>query len=267
MPNEGKTEAQKFFDSLPEENQQEEGFSFFEKKKEEQQQPEKVETPVEPTPEKEEDEQYSEKRPNRRERRSEQMRFYEQMIAEERAVRERLETMLLERTQEKSTQEEDARLTRLFGDTPQGKEASRIVQELLSETKEQAIAPYRELEQQRQAETELEARFDQEIEDGLANVEDEFGVDLTSRSARQLRSDFLDFVDELSPEDSFVNFEKAWQVFQANQSAKPSSEEIDRKKQIASRGVQRSSPARPDPSKAEPMSFDKWDSIKSKIFG
>jgi hypothetical protein len=263
-----KSEAEKFFDSLPSEEGNNEEFSFFEKPSAEKPTPEKEEAPVVTTPEKDkDDDEQQQRRMNRRERRDQENNFWKQQLEAERQSRERLETELLrQRNSEKQTEEVDSRLTRLFGDTPQGKEASRIVQELLHETREQAQAPYADLEKQRQAETEAEARFTEEIEDGIATVEDEYGIDLTSRSARQMRSDFLDFVDELSPEDSFVNFEKAWPLFQASQKATASPEEIARKKQIAGRSSPRGSAQRPDTSKLQPVSFEQVDNIFSRMF-
>lgn len=245
------SEAQKFFDSLPSEKD-EEKFDFFQKPEgQEVKEPEpKEEEPKEVVPEKDEEEP----RKNRQERRREQNRFWEEQLARERERAERLETELLKRAA--PTQEEtDARLTRLFGDTPQGKEASRIVSELLKETEERAVAPYRELSAERQAELEAESTFTEQIEDGIETIEDTYGIDLSSRSARQMRSDFLDFVDELSPEDSLVNFDKAWSLFQQTQKAPKDAETIQRKKEIASRSIQRSTTARPEV-KTMPVSFD-----------
>lgn len=259
----GKSEAQKFFDSLPS-GENEEKFNFFEEK---QETPVKEE-PVTPStlPEKEETKEGKDfkMQPNRRERRSAQMRFYEEQLAAERAARERLETMILERQGETKSSSVDPRIQRLLFEVKTPEEGTRLFNEIINEIREEVAKPYREFEEARKAEQALESEFDQAIEHGLEDVEETFGVDLTSRSAQKLRSDFLDFVEELSPEDSFVNFEKAWQLFSQNNAAKPSQAEIDRKKQIASRSVQRSSPARPAPEKLQPMTFDKVDNIFSR---
>lgn len=258
------SEAEKFFASLPSEAEEKKDFQFFEPTKQEEL---KVEEPVEePKPEKVEDsEEEQTRRPNRQERRREQNKFWEEQLARERERAERLETELLKRTQPQTQEEVDSRLTRLFGDTPQGKEASRIVLELLKETEERATTPYRQLEQSREEEQQAEAHFDEVIADGLEAVEDTYGVDLSSRSAQKVRSDFLDFVEELSPEDSLVNFEKAWSLFQATQKAPRDAETIVQKKAIASRSIQRSSAARPDV-KTEPITFDKVNNIFDRMF-
>lgn len=261
------SEADKFFNNLPSEKA-EPDFQFFEPVKAKEPNEEKEEAQEETKPEKEEDsEEQPEKRPNRQERRQERNKFFEEQLAKKDTMLEQLQTELLRRNQSDSKEEVDTRLTRLFGDTPEGKEASRIVSELLKETEERAVAPYRELTQSQREEAESEARFGEQISEGLATVEDTFGIDLTSRTSQKVRAEFLDFVDELSPEDSLVNFPKAWELFQSNQKAPRDMATIERKKEIASRSIQRSSPARPDVTKLEPMSFDKVETLWGKMFG
>lgn len=260
-------EAEKFFESLPSEASTEK-FDLNQALKEEKEVTPEVQPA--PKPEKaeeieEEEEEKKEKRPNRQERRREQNRFWEEQLARERERAERLETELLKRSAP-TQEEEDARLTRLFGDTPQGKEASRIVSELLKETEERAVAPYRQLEQQQLAEAEQEVQFGKQIEDGIDTIYDEYGIDLDSRSMKDTRNEFLDFVDELSPDDSLVNFGKAWSLFQANQKAPKDPEVVQRKKEIASRSMQRSTKERPDVQVSRP-SFGDWDRIKSRLLG
>jgi hypothetical protein len=266
------SEAQKFFDSLPSDKEKPD-HQFFEKPTAEKREAEVSSSKEEPAPEPEKDEDAEVKRMNRQQRREASMRYYEQQLAEERAARERMEDQLKALSQ-KDKDDQDDRLKELFGDTPEGKKASKIIQELLSEKEQSAVEKAREYYQQSQDEVskEEEAHLG-EIYSSLEAIEDEHGVDLTSKEASGIRADFLDFVENLSPKDArgelmaYADFDNAWELFAQTRKATKSPETQARQKQLASRGVQRSATQRPDPTKLEPMTFEKAGNMFDKMFG
>ncbi len=149
--------------------------------------------------------------------------------------------------QNSETQDEMiAAFTAIIGnDTPEKVHALKMLENGMKNIREEARSGQRQFEEQRRAEQEAE----KELEDGLESVEDSFDVDMTSNTpkARKLKADFIDFVEKLAPKDKdgnvkeYPDFEYAFELFK-EKTSKPAPSN-DRKKDLASRGLQRSSDA------------------------
>lgn len=230
-------EVNKFFEELPSEDKQE--ADIFNTNPTEKVEPE--------IPVKEEGDE--EPRKNRRHRR------IEAQLQEERetsiALNERVRTlseMLQERNTDKSTMAVDERLARLFGADENGKEISRHFTQILADTKTEAEEnALNRFNQQQQQVVEQQKEYESFIDDQLESLEDEHGVDLTSDApkARKARREFLEMVQDLSPKDrdgtitDYADFGSTFDVYQRTHTEKPD-ESINRRKEIASRSMQRS---------------------------
>ncbi len=84
--------------------------------------------------------------------------------------------------------------------------------------------------------------FENIIESSLEDLEEEYGVDLTSNTpaAKKARSEYLDLVQRLSPKDaegnvtSYADFQATWDIYQSNRPVAPTD---TRKKDLASRSI------------------------------
>lgn len=121
-----------------------------------------------------------------------------------------------------------------------------------------------QLEQRAQAERAQETEAMEELTTAFENIEDEFGVDLTSNSAmaQKERNEFIDFVKRVSPKDAngdvsqYPDFGETYKLFKSTQ--KPASN--SRAKDLASRSMNRSADAG-----SAPTSGKTWKDI-DRIF-
>lgn len=138
----------------------------------------------------------------------------------------------------------DADLSRIYGtDTPQGQEATRILQKVLQKhTKDAEERAYERFIQARQEEEGERAEASQTIDTELESLEDDFNIDLTSNApaARKARTELLDLVEKLSPKDregnivEFADFGAAFELYQSRKSG-----ENSRQKDLGSRSMVR----------------------------
>lgn len=135
----------------------------------------------------------------------------------------------------------------LYGDTPESKKAWQLNAKLLERAKseiEESTA--RRLQEERQKEIERDKQLDSLLDRNLEALEDNYNIDLTSRSAKKTREEFLDFVENLSPRDEhgeligYANFDTAFQLFQKTHEVKP---DTTRQKALGARTIQRSATA------------------------
>ncbi len=262
---EKRNEVEKFFEGLPSEDKAE--ADIFNTNS-----PAKVEPEV-PAKETDEDE---EPRKNRRHRR------LEEQLQKEResniALNERVKTLAevaREREIEKAGMNVDERFIRLFGDTDTGKEISRQFTHILAETKTAAEenALNRFNEQQMQV-VQQQREYESFIDEQLEALEDFHNVDLTSDApkARKARREFLEMVQDLSPKDQdgtitdYADFGSTFEVYQKTHNDK-SDESLNRRKEIASRSMERSSSA-PNESQtpAGRMNFSRAKNEINKMF-
>lgn len=196
-------------------------------------------------PEKETPEEDGDVRKNRKHRR------LEEQLQRERdsniAMAERIK-ILSETTNRQAPITEDGldpRLARIFGTTDEGKEIARGFGEILSERdKRIREETLRDVENQKVQERQEQVKYESMIDSKLEDIEEEYGVDLTSNSpsARKSRRELLEKVQKLSPKDedgqivAYADFDATWEEMQKDREAP----QATRQKEIASRSMQRS---------------------------
>ncbi len=233
-------EIDKFFDGLPKQDVKIEDplkDTNIEKKSETTDNVEK--------PEKEESDDESPARKNRRHRR------IEEQLQKEReaniALTERIKVLA---EQDKIVRESDGtidpRLVRVFGTTDEGKEVAKHFSEILAETKQSAREEaIREIEQQRTQQIEEQKQYESFIDNELESLEDEYNVDLTSDApvARKARREFLEMVQSLSPKDEngtitgYADFGSTFELYKEKHTEKT---DTTRRDEIASKSMQKS---------------------------
>lgn len=142
-----------------------------------------------------------------------------------------------------------AEWTMAYGDNDQAKQAWNLQQKLLAEAEERAEnRALSKFQESLQEEKHAQKQFESYISDSLENLEDEYGIDLTSNSpkAKKERAEFLDLVGKLSPKDSegnvtgYADFNESFNIYQSIKVKQAPSEVTNEKKQLASRSMARS---------------------------
>lgn len=227
-------EVDKLFSDLPSQDKVEADI-FNEKPKE-----------TEAKPEKEEEE--AEGKKNRRHRRLEErlQQEREANITLTERVKALSEAQEFTRDFIKSNKDDvDPDLVRIFGESPEGKEIARIMEQKMNsvQTRAEERALEKFYESQRKEEVEVK-QYESQIDAEIESIEDEYGVDLSSNSptAKKARRDYLDLVVKLSPKDedgnitNYADFSSAFEVYQSTKERPDAS----RNKELASRSVQKS---------------------------
>lgn len=193
------------------------------------------ENKVENDPEKDE-----EPHKNRRHRR------LEQQLAEEREARIRAEARLESESsrfiQETDNTDVDARWLRIYGDTPETREAWRLQKDILNDYKEEARQEaLNDVHDQQIESAKLQQEAESTIDSELEAIEDEFNIDVTSNSpaAIKARREFLGMIQDASPKDengeitAYADFGTVWEYYQLKNSKDKGS--TDRKREISSK--------------------------------
>lgn len=167
--------------------------------------------------------------------------------------------------------EEDDYYERLIGnDTPEKiamiREAKARDERLLAQAEERA---WNRLTEAQQKEIEADAQAEEELDNSLDEIEETFGVDITSNSpvARKTRVDFLKFVEKIAPKDrdgnliGYPDMLSAFETFQERKTAPAST----RAKDLASRSIGRSAEVSNKPQ--ERVTFDNMDSVLERLLG
>lgn len=138
-------------------------------------------------------------------------------------------------------------LTRLIGNnTPEKvsmvKEFKNILEKGTQRAKEEAIAELR-AQQQELVQADIEA--EQELETAFDSIEETFNVDISSNSplAKKTRQEFVSFVEKIAPKDrngDIVDFPDMISAFETYQDMKRSTAQPSRAKELANRGMARS---------------------------
>ncbi len=175
-----------------------------------------------------------------------------------------------QRVETTDTNEEEA-LVKAFekiigSDTDDKKSALDLLGKTIKGVRESAsLKVMRDLEAQTDAQKREEYDAQQEIADAFEDIEENFGVDITSNTtqAKKTRSEFIDFVKEVSKKDEdgevidFPDFQNTFALFQKMQ--KPASN--DRAKQLSANSMQRST----DASASAPTGPKNWAAV-DKLF-
>lgn len=198
-----------------------------------------------------------------------QFRRLEQKYQAERESSIRLAAMLEARTEadkfrkETADVDENDAIARIYGtNTPEAREATRLLQKALQETQtkatDAAVEKFRE--EQRRGDAEVK-RQQAHLDEMLENIEEEHGVDLTSNTpaARKARQGFFTLLEKLSPKENGVVKEYAdaletWSLYQERQ-AKPAP---SRAKEISARSMVKSGASSAPEQTAEDKAAEKY---------
>lgn len=177
------------------------------------------------------------------------MRRVEQALARERRANTEMAARLAARSELDRFREDtkgmtvDERLLTLYGNDENGRKAAELTQSLLEDTarraREDALKEFTSMQEQAEQQVEQETDY---IYDQLEELEEEHNVDLTSNSpsARKARSEFLDYVEHLSPKDKdgdIVEYADFGTAFDAWRERRRNSQPSNRAKQLAARGM------------------------------
>lgn len=156
----------------------------------------------------------------------------------------------------------DPDLVRMYG--PENTEAARIHQNLLAKYAKQAEEQALQRFQQSAATERAEAqRIRSVIEGHIEDIEEEYGVDLSSGSpkANRERERFLGLIEKLSPKDedgnveNFVDFAETWELYQSRQDKLSDNTQ---RKEIAARTMQKSGTTTQTTQRVPTPGFDGW---------
>lgn len=158
--------------------------------------------------------------------------------------------------------------TIIGNDTPEKVHALKMLGKTIHDVEEKASQKALEhINAREQAERDAETQARQQLENGFEGIEEEFGVDITSNTAqaKKTKSDFVDFLTRISPKDGngevkeFADFNESFRLFKdSKKSEAPSNAKA---KELASRGMQRSTDA-----SVIPQSTDQsWNGVE-KVF-
>ena len=108
--------------------------------------------------------------------------------------------------------------------------------------KAEAIA---ELESRQNADVQADQEAEDELENAFENIEENFDVDITSNNpiAKKTRQEFVSFVEKIAPKDrngDIVDYPDMVQAFETFSEIKRSTQQPNRAKDLASRGMRNS---------------------------
>lgn len=167
-----------------------------------------------------------------------------------------------QQVQQKDNDEVVDALSAVIGnDTP---EKRRAVQALRDRLDESANEVRQWKEQQYQADV-ADQQAEEELETAFENIEEQFDVDITSNTAtaRKTRQEFVTFVEKIAPKDrngDIIDYPDMTSAFETFQEIKRATTGPSRAKELASRGMARSSEAvSQGPQKR--ITFDDFDNL------
>lgn len=203
--------------------------------------PEATEEPEKETDDIQEEGRFKGNRYTRREAAKAQ-KYKEEAIA----LNARLQALAEARTAREETPEPDylTKVERIYGNaTPEAREATEALKDALrgvhSVAKEEALREaIATLEAERNGEGEAIKESEDEIDEGLEELEDNFGADF---SDPKTRNGFLTLLEKVSPKDhdgnitAYADFEATYELYQSRQN-----KSADKAKELASRSMTRS---------------------------
>lgn len=156
----------------------------------------------------------------------------------------------------------DPRISQIFSSDEAGKAGAKTLEQILDDRDariRQSLAE--ELKQEQLKEKQAQKQYESFIDSQLENLEDQYGVDLTSNApgARKARTEFLDLVSKLSPKDEdgtisgYADFGQTFEIYQSTRKEK--SPDTTAKKEIAARSMERSGTGSYQPQPEGNMSF------------
>lgn len=162
------------------------------------------------------------------------------------ALNARLEALSESQKIRETTEEADylKRVAKIYGDaTPEAKEATELLKEALrgvhesarKEALTEALETFNKDKKERDDDSKAVEKEENEIEEGLERIEDEFNVDFSDQNTRK---GFLTLLEKLSPKDrdgnikEYADFITAYEVYESQKSKSSS-----RAKELASRSM------------------------------
>ena len=180
-------------------------------------------------------------------------------------------TKIEEKPAESKKEDEDDYWVRLIGnDTPEKvamvREAKQREERLLQQAEERS---FNRLSTEKQRELEAERQADEHLANAIDDIEDTYGVDLTSKDpvARKHRVDFMNFIEKIAPKNSdgeIIEFPDMISAYETFKELKQSVKTPNRAKELASRSMGRSNDTVEKPQ--ERITFDNMDSFIEKMF-
>jgi hypothetical protein len=173
----------------------------------------------------------------------------------------------LKKYAEDNKKEVDPDLVQAFGTTEDGKALTSIFTKKFKEIQESAEErAFQRIQEQQKKEAEEEAKNSEYIDQEFDALEEKYDVDLSgkSKTSREFRNGFIDFVSEISPKDDsgniieYADFESSFEAYQrlVQSSAKKPAEVSQRQKELASRSME-SGGHSIEQTPSGPMTFDK----------
>lgn len=247
-------EVDKLFEGLPDDQPKKEGEDIF------------GDTEVKPAPEEGNNKDKTEDDEPRKNRRHRRLEAQLQQEREARIAAEARADAVSESQRFSSDEGEvDERFLRIYGDTPETRQAWKLQQDILNDYKQEAKQEaIREIEERDENVKRQTREYESFIDDELEGIEDEFDVDVTSDApaARKARREFLEMVQQASPKDEdgtitgYADFSAVWEFYQTKKSTEK--QNSNRNKDISSRSMEKSSGApKPGQNKITP-GFDGW---------
>lgn len=143
----------------------------------------------------------------------------------------------------------DSFTTVIGNDTPEKVSALNALKKSLSSLDQRASQKaIEQLESIRNEEVEADREAEDELENAFDNIEETFDVDITSNNAiaRKTRQEFVSFVERIAPKDrngDIVDYPDMVQAFETFSEIKKSTQQPNRAKDLASRGMRNSAEA------------------------
>ena len=170
----------------------------------------------------------------------------------EKEISRRLDGFQREQPQTTQTEEDsfkdviDSFTTVIGNDTPEKVSALNALKRSLNSLDERASQKaIEQLEAIRNEEVEADIEAEDELENAFDNIEETFDVDITSNNAiaRRTRQEFVSFVEKIAPKDrngDIVDYPDMVQAFETFSEIKRSTQQPNRAKDLASRGMRNS---------------------------
>ncbi len=154
--------------------------------------------------------------------------------------------------------------------TPEKVEVLKDLEKYFGTLKGEARQEFlQEMQQQQKQQVEEDKRAEEELENYFEQIEESYNVDLSSNSAtaKKQRSDFIDYVRKIAPKNeegevvAYPDLVSAFEEFQDKGKRAPAS----RAKELASRGMTRSTDASAGAPKYQVGKGDPWRQVEQHI--
>lgn len=171
--------------------------------------------------------------------------------------------------------EEDPLELKVFGTDENGKLLKSYFDNKFEKIREESVRQAKEeLEAATRQNSEEENRLSSYIDESFEKIEDTYNVDLSgeTKASRELRNDFIDFVESISQKDGngeiveYPDMEGAYKAFSRLNSKEKPKEVSIRQKELGSRGMTPSTSSQPNLPRQR-LGFNNLDRIFDRLQG